>query len=47
MNRVAVKATAEGMSLKEFEDRFVFEDGSSYKASELWKWYGEEQENLV
>lgn len=40
--RYSVKATAEGMSLKEFEMRFTTDDGTGYRASELWEWYGEE-----
>lgn len=40
--RYAVKATVEGMSYEEFEDRFTIHNGSSYKLPELRKWYGKE-----
>lgn len=41
--RYSVKATAEGMTFEEFEQRFTLEDetGSYFKNEELWKWYGE------
>ena len=41
--RYSVKATKEGMSHKEFEERFTYSDdhGSFYKNEELSSWYGE------
>lgn len=41
--RYSVKATGEGMSFNEFEERFTQEDesGSYFKNEELWEWYGE------
>lgn len=42
--RYSVKATSEGMSLKEFDERFTVEDesGSYFRTEELWEWYGDE-----
>lgn len=42
--RYSVKATSEGMTYDEFEDRFTHTDeyGSFFKNEELWEWYGEE-----
>lgn len=41
--RYSIKATGEGMSFDEFEERFTITDerGSFYKNEELWEWYGE------
>lgn len=42
--RYSVKATGEGMSYQEFEERFTYTDerGTYYKNEELWDWFGEE-----
>lgn len=43
--RYSVKATAEGMSYEEFEERFTFEDADgSYYNKDLSVWFGEENE---
>ncbi len=41
--RYSVKATGEGMTLEEFEERFTYSDadGTYYKNEELQKWFGE------
>ncbi len=42
--RYSVKATADGMSLEEFEERFTYsdEDGTYYKNEAISEWFGEE-----
>lgn len=41
--RYSVKATGEGVTLEEFEERFTYSDanGTYYKNEELEKWFGE------